>query len=33
MLEVEDFPVIVGYDAHGGSAFEGEQNLSGGGHA
>ena len=33
LLEVEDFPVIVGYDAHGGSAFEGEQNLSGGGHA
>ena len=30
LLQVEDFPVIVGYDAHGGSAFEGEQSLSGG---
>lgn len=30
-LHVEDFPVIVGYDAHGNSAFEGEQSLSGGG--
>ena len=30
LLQVEDFPVIVAYDAHGGSAFQGEQNLSGG---
>ncbi len=30
-LQVEDFPVIVGYDAHGGSAFVGEQDMSGGG--
>ncbi len=28
LLQVEDFPVIVGYDAHGGSAFAGEQDLS-----
>ncbi len=27
-LEVEDFPVIVGYDCHGGSAFVGEKRLS-----
>jgi len=30
LLQVEQFPAIVGYDAHGGSAFEGEQDLSGG---
>ncbi len=31
LLYVEDFPVIVGYDAHGGSAFVDEMDLSGGG--
>ena len=26
-FEVEDFPLIVGYDCHGGTAFAGEQPL------
>ena len=28
LLEVVELPVIVGYDAHGGSAFAGEQPLA-----
>jgi len=27
LLQVVDFPVIVGYDAHGGTAFAGEEPL------